>query len=310
MMTINRKKGMYFMKKHMSYFLNDGIKGHSNYEFVDIDIYNDNLLFIDPILIDKLESNWEKDASKSIQSFFDSFFDAYIKNDDIRKKNLLSHAREQNGTRLGYGRGYNGKGNTYKGLLDIFSPLEKLMQKIPNIGKAEDLSIMIPGFAEDGLSDMLTNILHDKLNTFTLKQIDKYGLHSNGYLDFYGWDSECHQWKEMKKPAYFIDGKEILLVPKKVVRKNYLFNTGQYFNRIILERMQKDGEYMDGDRPISKKEIIKSKRFSGDHWQYDECISYTEKNNDALDEYHNKLPMFYSENGYFMPDEKLDSLIY
>lgn len=43
---------------------------------------------------------------------------------------------------------------------------------------------MIPGFAEDGLSDMLTNILHDKLNTFTLKQIDKYGLHSNGYLNF------------------------------------------------------------------------------------------------------------------------------
>lgn len=134
------------MKKHISYFLNNGIKGHSNYEFVDVDVYNDNLLFIDPILIDKLESNWGKDASKSIQSFFDSFFDAYIKNDDIRKKNLLSHAREQNGTRLGYGRGYNGKGNTYKGLLDIFSPLEKLMQKIPNIGKAEDLSIMI-GYA-------------------------------------------------------------------------------------------------------------------------------------------------------------------
>lgn len=37
-------------------------------------------------MIDKLESNWGKDASKSIQSFFDSFFDAYIKNDDIRKR--------------------------------------------------------------------------------------------------------------------------------------------------------------------------------------------------------------------------------
>lgn len=45
------------MKKHISYFLNNGIKGHSNYEFVDVDVYNDNLLFIDPILIDKLESN-------------------------------------------------------------------------------------------------------------------------------------------------------------------------------------------------------------------------------------------------------------
>ena len=34
------------------------------------------------------------------------------------------------------------------------------------------------------------------------------------------------------------------------------------------------------------------------------------KNNDALDEYHKKLPIFYFENGNSMQDDKLDELIY
>ena len=67
---------------------------------------------------------------------------------------------------------------------------------------------------------------------------------------------------------------------------------------------------MDGDKPIPKKEIVKAKRFSGEHWQYDESVSYTKKDNDALREYHQKLPHFYTENGESMEDEELDELIY
>ena len=77
-----------------------------------------------------------------------------------------------------------------------------------------------------------------------------------------------------------------------------------------MERIREKGGYMDGDKPIPKKEIIKAKRFSGEHWQYDESVSYTKKNNDALDEYHKKLPIFYFENGNSMQDDKLDQLIY
>lgn len=37
---------------------------------------------------------------------------------------------------------------------------------------------------------------------------------------------------------------------------------------------------------------------------------YTKKDNDALREYHQKLPHFYAENGGSMEDEELDELIY
>ena len=63
-------------------------------------------------------------------------------------------------------------------------------------------------------------------------------------------------------------------------------------------------------KTIPKKEIVKSKRYSGKHWQYDEIIKYTVQNNDALEEYHYKLPDFYMEYGNPMEDEELDSIFY
>lgn len=57
-------------KLFVSDFINNGIKGHQNYEFVDVAINDDNRLFLDPILIEFSTSTWCQSANKSIQSFF------------------------------------------------------------------------------------------------------------------------------------------------------------------------------------------------------------------------------------------------
>jgi hypothetical protein len=297
---------MYFI----SDYFNNGLKGHYNYNFVDVAVNDDNLLFIDPVLIELAKDQWCNDANATIQSFFDEFYEAYRNNDVQRKIVLLSHAGEQNGTRLGYGQGDNGKGNTAKGLLDIFMPLENLLNKISTIRKAEDLPVLIPDFAEDGLSDLITNILHDHLNSFTMQQMKQYGIESNGLANFWTWSQTKGDWIRVERASYYIEGQEVLLVPKQIVRKKYLFSTNQYFNRIILEHMREEGGYMDGKKPIPKKDVVKAKRFSGEHWQYRESVSYTSKNNNVLEEYHDKLSSFYFENGNSMSDEDLDETIY
>lgn len=297
---------MYFI----SDYFNNGLKGHYNYNFVDVAVNDDNLLFIDPVLIELAKDQWCNDANATIQSFFDEFYEAYRNNDVQRKIVLLSHAGEQNGTRLGYGQGDNGKGNTAKGLLDIFMPLENLLNKISTIRKAEDLPVLIPDFAEDGLSDLITNILHDHLNSFTMQQMKQYGIESNGLANFWTWSQTKGDWIRVERASYYIEGQEVLLVPKQIVRKKYLFSTNQYFNRIILEHMREEGGYMDGKKPIPKKDVVKAKRFSGEHWQYRESVSYTSKNNNVLEEYHDKLSFFYFENGNSMSDEDLDETIY
>lgn len=165
------------MKKHyVSEYWNKGVKGHLYYDFVDAAVNDDNLLFIDPLLIELAGDEWCQEANKTIQSFFDEFYKAYREEDIDRKRELLSHGGEQNGTRFGFGRGDNGKGNTVNGLLEIFAPLEELLPTISTMKKAEDLPLLIPNFAEDGLSDLITNILHEQLNNFTLKQMEKLVL--------------------------------------------------------------------------------------------------------------------------------------
>lgn len=54
--------------------------------------------------------------------------------------------------------------------------------------RGNDLPLLIPYFAEDGLSDLLTNILYEQLNKFTLQQMKKYGVESNESLLFWTWD--------------------------------------------------------------------------------------------------------------------------
>ena len=297
-------------KVHVSNYLNHGIKGHAKYEFVDVVVNDDNRLFIDPVLIETGHNKWCIEANAIIQSFFNKFYKAYEQGNQTTKAEILAHAREQNGTRLGYGNGHNGKGNTADGLLCVFKPLEQLISDIKTMKKPEDLPVLIPDFAEDGLSDMLTNILHDHLNQFTLQQLSKYGINNFVHIKFWTWNRFTECWEIVDRPCYCIDGRELILVPKSIVRKNYLFKTHQYFNRIILERMREEGYYARDGKPIPKKEIVAAKRFSAPHWEYAETISYTNQHNDALEEYHEKLPQFYADNGNAMKDRELDSFLY
>lgn len=227
------------------------------------------------------------------------------------KYSLLSHAGEQNATRLGYGRGDNGKGNTPEGLMNDFRPLESLIHKIDTIGNPQDLTVLIPGFAEDGFSDLLTNIIHSELNDFTLTQMNKYNIAPNSTTKFYSWDSSLQNWVQVESPCYRYGKDELLLVPKQIVRKNYLFGIGQYFARIILERKQTEDNWRDDKgKPIPKREIAKKLRTDDEHWQYKYAIDYSQKHTDALEEYHRKLPSYYFEYGPPLDDNFLDEIIY
>ena len=131
-------------KRYVTQQFNIGSIGHEKYNFVDVAVNDDNELFIDPYLIECSNNGWGKEASKIMFSFFDCLFSAYRHHDTKLIKLLLSHAGEQNGTRLGYGRGDNGKGNTAEGLEKIFCPLEELITKIKTISKLSSVRLFEP----------------------------------------------------------------------------------------------------------------------------------------------------------------------
>jgi len=86
-------------------------------------------------------------------------------------------------------------------------PLEILIQKIKTISKSEDVPLFIKDFAEDGMSDLLTNILHEKLNTYNVEVFNRYGIVCNGESSFYTWSEDKEEWEKVNRKGIFLDKK-------------------------------------------------------------------------------------------------------
>jgi len=289
---------------YISDYLNSSVKGHSTLDFVDVFLNSDNRLFIDPSLIERGNDTWCKNATIIMSSFFDVLFNTMRSGGSTEL--LFAHAGEQNATKLGYGNGLNGKGKTAKGLDDCLQGLYPLVQAIPTVSRPQDIPVFVPGFAEDCMSDLLTNILHGHINDFTAEQMKKHGREADLEKNFFTWNMSAKEWIEISRPCWLHNNKELLLVPKHIVRKNFLFNTGQYLRRVILERVREENNWQD----MSKKDIEANISRDRENWSYDYVVDYTKKQPEALRDYHKKLPSYYSEVGGCMTDEELDEVIY
>lgn len=297
-------------KRHVSEEWELGAKGHNGYDFIDANLNGDTKLFIDPCLIEISTHEIAELCTNTINSFFDRFFSIYRDGSRTQKIEILSHAREENSTHLGYG--HPGKGKSAGNLLARFRPLETLIQEIPTISLGHDLPVLINGFAEDGMSDMLTNILHQPLNNYTINRLATYGRIPDSTTAFFSWNAVSNSWVlHEHQPCFSYRGKPVMLVPKQFVRKGYLFSTSQYLERVIVERIRQAGQgFYETNKPIPKDEYLKHHmRHNSEHWKYENAIEYSVAHPDALLEYHDRLPDFY-RNARQLTDDDLDRYVY
>lgn len=290
---------------YISDFLGINFKGHHYFDFVDANLDDDNRLFIDPCLIECSDDPWCANANRIMHTFFDGLF-YYLRHHDSSPTNLFSHAGEQNATKLGYGNGQNGKGKTATGLWDSLKGLSVLAKEIPTINQPQDIPVLVEGFAEDCMSDLLTNILHGPLNEFTSEQMRKWECPPQGEHTFWTFDSLAECWVKVTKPSWFYNGREILLVPKWIVRKNYLFKAHQYLYSVISDRVREQNGWDD----LKKIDIWRGFPRNSAHWEYDNAIEYTKNDPDALEDYHYRIPSFYNRAGGHMSDKDLDNAVY
>lgn len=215
--------------KNISHIINQPT-GHQNFDFIDIDLDKDNMLFLDPCLIEVGTSSFCRKANHVMQDCMDHLVNLYRNYvDDRIKLAFYDHMHELNYTKLGYGNGKNGKAKTAWGMLETLQGIQELVDKNINISKPIDIPILIKGFAEDCMSDMLTNMLFNELNSFTLNQCEKYGLTTQRCRDIcYYWCADHHEWKRFQGDVLYVDGQLILMVPKEIVRRSYYYNTEQF----------------------------------------------------------------------------------
>lgn len=286
--------------------------GHSNFDFVDILTDDDTELFIDPCLIEVGITDFCVSANKTLQDYFDSFYALYRNNKSLNEKlNLFQFAHEINATKLGYGNGDNGKAKTADGMVETFQPLQRLADENVPLAKAIDLPIFIKDFAEDCLSDMITNIIFAELNSYTVKQCNLYSIELTPLpKKYHYWDSYSHSWKLYDGNGLVIDGKVILLVPKNVVRHSYYYNTEQYFSRIILEKKQADETTYatDGKEIKPYKKDLRKNLLNSHSDILNVCEDETMNSPYLLEEHHNLMQSAYANRG--LSDSELDYWVY
>ena len=150
------------------------------------------------------------------------------------------------------------------------------------------------------------NILHEQLNEFTAQQMKSIGIPPEGMRTFWTWDTGDKKWHQVTKDSWSYKGKELLMVPKWIVRKNYLFKTHQYLYGVIIERMRAEKGWED----MKKIDVLNNMPKDNEHWEYETVIQYTIEHPDALEEYHKRIPKYYSRAHGIMSDEELDMAIY
>lgn len=150
------------------------------------------------------------------------------------KLKLFEYTHEINATKLGYGNGDDGTGNTPEGLFELFIQIDRQLSGI-TLSSPADIVVFIQDFAEDCMSDMLTNILFKLLNEFTLQQCALYN-HSVQPMseDYHYWNAETHSWENYRDNCLMIENSQILLVPKTIVRHKYGFNLEIIFIKYCL----------------------------------------------------------------------------
>lgn len=290
------------------------IGGHKDISFVDISLNNDTKLFVDPYLIETNNDILSRKASKTISSFFSYMF--YLHEDyDKNKKEIgkiFSNCHEINDTKLGYGNGKNGKGKTKEGLIKYFSNLPKLLDNSIPVNKELDILYFFGGVAEDCISDIITNIIFDILNEFTIEQVKKWGVEEllQDNIEYSYWDSDNKTWLKKARPRLIIRETPILLVPKQFVCKKFCYNADHYFRHKVAEYLIEIETVIEDDGTkikILKKDIYKRLKSQGID-KKEISFKITRDNPKLLVDYQNNMYYYYRDRQ--MSDEELDKLIY
>lgn len=192
--------------------------------FIDLNFKTDTTLFLDPFSFKKKENNFCVEALITIDSFFEKIKEAVVTKNETDLKKLLSHTSEAKYLPLGYavsGRGSGAGEELRKGLVNA------LLKEYNNSFK-NSLTILndfgnIPRIKNDIISDIIGNLITENLSKYTLEQCQ---LHNKEEFlikkDLTLWCSTEQKWITKELPILNLEGKELFLIPRDILRSNVI----------------------------------------------------------------------------------------
>ena len=192
----------------------------SKLDFVDIKLNTDNLLFVDPRLIESLGTPLATKMQKHLEVFWGELL-KNVKQKSFKQADcLLSGLSEPNETRLGYAFSKhhgNSVGNKLKQRI-ADTIYNNIAVKTGVLSHFADIELFFEDISSDRISDITTKIIKSVLIEFTQEQCRIHKIPMKTFIQKDIFDDKTLRWanKKVELPEYF--GKPIIFVPKNIVR--------------------------------------------------------------------------------------------
>jgi len=209
--------------------------------FVDVDVFGDTCLFIDPRAIRFLHTEWGNECVTSLQSFFESVIEAIKLGQNDEALRLLSALGEPNETHLGLSRDKaQGRGlgtELAKEVWELLSTSRAVRSGL--LVDLEDTALLIDKVGPDLISDIATNVIRGQLLSFTQDVCKEFGIPLEKAVDSGPlWDFSGEKWCSRLVDMPVTKNGRLLLVPKEIVRKHVTYDPREYLNHYVLTHMQ------------------------------------------------------------------------
>lgn len=282
------------LRKFSEYFgLN---KKQSQLDFVDIPLDTDVPLYVDPYALSVSSSDWLRDAANVVVDFFDLLISSIRAKDKKTAMWLLSNLHEPNDTHLGVSTGEpSGRGWGLQQAQSLYERLSKSAAvKSGQIKDITDFELLIPGVADDKISDMTINIIRGELVAYTEEQCTLLNIPTEKVNSGVYWDAADRTWASRYANLPVYKDQRIILVPKTAVRFRIVPDYADYYNRFVLEFLQ--SEHLrandslvrllkNGNRVVFKKELKKVHPLSKEY-----LFQFSSENPQVLEAYKRSLP--------------------
>lgn len=241
-------------------------------DFVDIDLNLDFPLYIDPAGFVNPRDDFAEKCRADIQDFFDTVLKAVASGDISKGNALLAALKEPNETHLGVSKGEpDGRGIGGKQAVQILHNLQNSVAgKTGLLKDLTDVALFVEGVGADKISDMTTNIIRRHLIEYTQQQFELHGQTiSNNLPTGLLWDTGRGQWvRDAHDKIPVINGKRILLVPKRYVRWRGGLQqaASKYYNHFITNFIRDEQLATNGSlvRVVKTKKVTKRKVYKKD----------------------------------------------
>jgi hypothetical protein len=234
--------------------------------FLDIDIENDNRIFIDPhkVRLSGQNTSFGKLAHQCMDTFMEEIVECILEGSPKslwRGENLLQKFFEPRETHLGMSRrgirGHGGADAVGTWIWEVLNGDVEALVRLGVLRQIEDIPLFVKGVDRDITSDIATRIIYSALADFTSLMVKKYPQFrscGHGVEKFAQqvWSVNSLDWVEEDVLLPVADGEPLLLVPKDWVGSDLLMSARRFYKTTVLSYAQLEQIVVDARGKVIK----------------------------------------------------------